>query len=138
MILKGETKVLSNDGVAMADIQEGAGTRECGCAGAGATASARDQNEGPAAVPERNLEHLIPLAIVIAGGCEPCAEKAVTRALEQGVSRRHIQKTLDIIAKVQKLDCLAKAIGPDVVARMERPLAAGRRTLREAMLSAGR
>jgi hypothetical protein len=137
MILKGETRVLSNDGVAMTHIQEGAGTRECGCAGASAPVSASYQDKGPAAVPERNLEDLIPLAIVIAGGCEPCAEKAVTRALEQGASRRHIQKTLDIIAKVRKLDCFAKAIGPDAVARMERPLAAGRRTLRKATLSAG-
>ena len=100
--------------------------------------NAKDENEVPAAVPDRNLEDVILIATVVAAGCEPCAEKAVAQALEHGSSRRHIQRALDIIAKIQKLDCFAKAIGPDVVARMERPLAAGRRTLRKAMLSAGR
>jgi hypothetical protein len=88
-------------------------------------------------VPEPNLEDLILLAIVVAAGCESCAENAVARALDHGSPWRHIQNALQIIAKIQKLDCFAKAVGPEVVARMERPLGAGRRTLREAMLNAG-
>jgi hypothetical protein len=131
-------KVPNHERSAITGAQDGEGTAACGCASADATVSATDEKQGPAAVPEPNLEDLILLAIVVAAGCEPCAEKAVVRALEHGSSRRHIQRALDIIAKIQKLDCFAKAIGPDVVARMERPLAAGRRTLRKAMLSAGR
>ena len=79
------------------------------------------------------LEDLIPIAVVIAAGCESCAEKMVARALEQGSSRRHIQKTLGIVAHMQKLDCLAQAVGEEVVARMERPLAAGTKTLQQAL-----
>lgn len=136
--LKGETKVLSKDGTALIEVQEGAGKTQCGCARTDASVNATGESEVPAAVPEGNLEDVILIATVIAAGCEPCAEKAVAQALEHGSSRRHVERALDIIAKIQKLDCFAKAIGPDVVARMERPLAAGRRILREAMLSAGR
>jgi len=39
---------------------------------------------------------------------------------------------------VQKRDCFAKAVGTDVVARMEKPLAAGWRTLQKTMTSAGK
>ena len=119
-------------------VQDGEGITACGCASADATASATDEKQSPAAVPESNLEDLILLATVIAAGCESCAENAVARALEHGSASRHIQKALQIIAKIQKLDCFGKAVGPEVVARMERPLAAGRRTLREAVLGAGR
>jgi hypothetical protein len=88
--------------------------------------------------PEARLQDLIPIAMVIVGGCEPCAEKMVTRALEQGSSWQEIDKTLRIIADMQRRDCFAKAVGTDVVARMEKPLAAGWRTLQEAMTSAGK
>jgi len=33
---------------------------------------------------------------------------------------------------MQTLDCFAKAVGTDVVARMDKPLAAGRRILQKA------
>ena len=75
------------------------------------------------------LQDLIPIVMVIVGGCETCAEKMVTRALNEGSSSQDVDKTLRIIANMQKLDCFAKAVGPEVVARMERPLAAGRKTL---------
>jgi hypothetical protein len=87
---------------------------------------------------EARLQDLIPIAMVIVGGCEPCAEKMVTRALEQGSSWQDIDKTLRILADMQRRDCLAKAVGMDVVARMEKPLEAGRRTLQQAMASAGK
>jgi hypothetical protein len=130
-------KVPNHERSAITGAQDGEGTAACGCASADATVSATDEKQGPAAVPEPNLEDLILLAIVVAAGCESCAENAVARALDHGSPWQHIQKALQIIAKIQKLDCFAKAVGPEVVARMERPLAAGRRTLREAMLSAG-
>ncbi len=116
--------------------QDGEGITACGCASADATVSATEEKQSLAGVPESNLEDLILLATVIAAGCESCAENAVARALEHRSPGRHVQKALQIIAKIQKLDCFAKAVGPEVVARMERPLAAGRRTLREAMPSA--
>ncbi len=83
-------------------------------------------------VTEGRLQDLIPIAMVIVGGCEPCAENVVNRALQQGSSWQDIDKTLRIIASMQRLDCFAKAVGPDVVARMDKPLAAGRRALQEA------
>ena len=83
---------------------------------------------------EPRLEDLIPIAVVIAAGCESCAVKMVTQALAQGSSWRHIQKTLGIVDHMQKLDCLAEAVGEEVVARMEKPLAAGKKTLQQALV----
>ncbi len=79
-----------------------------------------------------NLENLVPIAVVVVGGCEPCAEKMVKQALAQGSSWADIDQTLLILADMQKRDCVAKALGQDVIARMERPLAAGRRILEQA------
>ena len=87
---------------------------------------------------EARLQDLIPIAMVIVGGCEPCAEKMVTRALRQGSSLQDIDKTLRIVASMQNQDCFAQAVGRDVVARMERPLAAGWKTLQQAITSAGK
>lgn len=90
------------------------------------------------ALPKIKLQDLIPIAMVIVGGCEPCAESTVKRALEQGSSWQDIDMTLQIIADMQRRDCFAKAVGADVVARIEKPLAAGRRTLQEARSKGGR
>jgi len=87
---------------------------------------------------EPRLQDLIPIAMVIAAGCEPCAEKMVNRALKEGSSWQDIEKTLRIVASMQSLDCFAKAVGPEAVARMGKPLAAGRRTLQEATVRSGR
>lgn len=80
-----------------------------------------------------NLHDLIPIAVVIVGGCEPCAEKMVTQALAQGSSWEDVDETLRILADMQKRECVAQALGAEVVARMEKPLAAGRKTLQQAM-----
>ena len=80
-----------------------------------------------------NLDSLIPIAVVIVGGCEPCAEKMVKQAMSQGSSWQDVDQTLRILTDMQKRDCVAKALGPDVVARMEKPLAAGRKTLQQAL-----
>ncbi len=82
---------------------------------------------------EPSLQDLIPIAVVIVGGCESCAEKMVERALHEGSSWEDIDRTLRILAGMQKLDCLVKAIGPEVIARMDKPLAAAQRTLHAAM-----
>ena len=79
------------------------------------------------------LQNLIPIAMVIVGGCESCAEKMVERALREGSTFQEIDKTLRIVAGTQELGCFASAVGPEVVARMVKPLEAGRRTLEKAM-----
>ena len=84
---------------------------------------------------EPRLQDLIPIAAVIVGGCETCAEKTVGRAIKEGASFEDIQKTLRILAGLQKMDCFVKAIGREVIARMDKPLGAAERTLREAMHS---
>jgi alkylhydroperoxidase/carboxymuconolactone decarboxylase family protein YurZ len=94
--------------------------------------------ETRASKPEPKLQDLIPIVMVIVGGCEPCAEKTIKRALEQGSSWQDIDKTLRIVANMQGADCFAMAVGTDVVRRMEKPLAAGWRSLREATPSAGK
>jgi len=87
---------------------------------------------------EAKLQDLIPIAMVIVGGCETCAEKMVTRALEVGASWQDVDKTLRIIAGTQRLDCFARAVGPEIVARMDKPLAAGRKTLEQAIVLASK
>lgn len=83
------------------------------------------------------LQNLIPIVMVIVAGCEPCAENMVKRALQQGSSWHDIDKTLRIVASTRKLGCFAKAVGPEVIARLEKPLAAGRRTLQQAKSKEG-
>lgn len=84
-----------------------------------------------------NLVNLVPIAVVIVGGCEPCAEKMVKQALAQGSSWQEVDETLRILADMQKRACVAQALGQETVARMERPLAAGRRTLEQAKAESG-
>ena len=71
------------------------------------------------------LEDLIPIAVVIAAGCESCAERMVTRALQSGSSRRQIERTLRIVAHLRSADCFLQAVGVEVAGRMDAPLAAG-------------
>ena len=82
---------------------------------------------------EARMQDLIPIVMVIVGGCESCAEKMVSRALNNGCAWQDIDRTLRITAGMQKLDCFANAVGPEVVLRMDKPLASGRRTLEKAM-----
>jgi hypothetical protein len=79
-----------------------------------------------------NLQNLIPIAVVVVGGCEPCTEKMVTQALAQGSSWQDVDETLRILADMQKRACVSQALGAETVARMEKPLAAGRSTLERA------
>jgi hypothetical protein len=56
----------------------------------------------------------------------------VTQALAQGSSWQDVDETLRILAHMQKRKCVIQALGPETIARMEKPLAAGRRTLDQA------
>lgn len=91
------------------------------------------EKQAPEAKTDIKLQNLIPIAMVIVGGCESCAEKMVERALLEGSTFQEIDKTLRIVAGMQKLGCFAGAVGPEVTARMEKPLEAGRRALEKAM-----
>lgn len=92
-----------------------------------------EEKPTPEAKAEVRLQDLLPIAMVIVGGCESCAERMVERALHEGSSFQDIDKTLRIVAGMQKLGCFANAVGPEVVSRMDKPLGAGRRTLEKAM-----
>jgi hypothetical protein len=78
-----------------------------------------------------NLQNLVPIAVVVVGGCEPCAENMVKKALAQGSLWEDVDETLRILADMQKRECVVRALGSEAVARMEKPLAAGRRTLKQ-------
>jgi hypothetical protein len=78
------------------------------------------------------IEELIPIATVIAAGCESCAEKMVRRALDAGAAASEVGRTLRVVAHLRALDCFAAAVGPEVLARMAPPLRAAERTLQEA------
>jgi hypothetical protein len=75
------------------------------------------------------LEDVIPIAVVIAAGCESCTESMVERALNQGTPAQLVRRTLGIVARLRSTDCFVQAVGPEVIARMEKPLQAGRRAL---------
>jgi hypothetical protein len=79
-----------------------------------------------------DLSSLIPIAVVVVGGCEPCAEKMVAQALARGCSWQEVDETLRILTDMQKRQCVLQALGAEVAGRMEKPLAAGRRTLEQA------
>jgi hypothetical protein len=77
------------------------------------------------------LEDLIPIAVVIGAGCERCTESLVQRALRRGTPEALIARTLAIVARVSSVECLARAVGPEVVGRIRRSLQAGERVLRQ-------
>ncbi len=78
------------------------------------------------------LQNLIPIALVIAAGCEPCAEKMVRRALQEGSSRREVLKTIGIVEHLHGSECFRSAIAQEIRDRMEKPLARARQTAEEA------
>jgi AhpD family alkylhydroperoxidase len=75
------------------------------------------------------LGELVPIAVAVAAGCEPCAERLVKTALERGVPGPLVARTLRIIAGMRSRDCFSRAVGPEAIARMARPLEAGQRML---------
>ena len=79
------------------------------------------------------IENLIPIAVVMSLGCESCAEKTVAWALEQGSTKQDVERVLATVEAMQKLDCFKGQFGPDTVSRLEKPLAAARRALQQAV-----
>jgi hypothetical protein len=86
---------------------------------------------GPEPRDQPILQDLIPIAVVIAAGCEPCAEKMVCRALKEGSSQRQVLKAIAIVESVLSLECFQAAISQDVRERMVKPLARARLTAEE-------
>jgi hypothetical protein len=82
------------------------------------------------------LQSLIPIAVVVVGGCEPCAEKLVTQALADGCPWQDVDATLRILANMQQRECVIERFGSEFLARMDKPLAAGRRALEQAKTKA--
>ena len=52
--------------------------------------------------------------------------------MARGSSWQEVDETLRILADMQKRQCVTQALGAETVARMEKPLAAGRKTLDQA------
>ena len=78
-----------------------------------------------------HLENLVPIAVVIAAGCEPCARRMTERALAAGTPRRAIRRVLKMVDHMHRQECLAENVGSDAMARMTEPLEAATTTLRD-------
>ncbi|HTP26163.1 MAG TPA: carboxymuconolactone decarboxylase family protein [Anaeromyxobacteraceae bacterium] len=88
---------------------------------------------GPGREPEDQpiLQGLLPIAVVIAAGCESCAEGMVRHALKEGSSRRQVLKAIGIVEHLHGLECFKAAVSEDIRERMVKPLARARKTVEE-------
>jgi hypothetical protein len=89
-------------------------------------------------MPVGRVENLIPIGVLTVLGCEKCAGVAVGWALQQGSSFEDIDRALRTVAAMQKLDCFKGQFGPEVAARMEKPLAAAKEALEQARTRAAK
>ncbi len=110
-----------------APSSETTGAEACCPAGESPHTRVRQQDRGE----QPKLEDLIPIAVVIAAGCEGCAERMVRRAVEAGSAGRHVLRTIAIVADLRERECFRTNIAPEVVERMKGPLASARKTLDE-------
>lgn len=118
-----------------------AASKTGGCANCPAATASSDTSRAVAmkTIPGSNetmvvgsIENLIPIGILTVLGCEKCSAQAVNWALQQGSSFDDVERTLRTVAVMQKLPCFKDQFGPEVSARMEKPLAAARNALAEA------
>jgi len=84
------------------------------------------------------IENLVPIAVLSVLGCEKCSAEAVKWALAQGSSFDDVERTLQSLAAMQKLDCFKAQFGPESAARIEKPLAAAREALAQARSGVGK
>ena len=84
------------------------------------------------------IENVIPIGILAVVGCEKCSAEAVNWAVQQGSSFDDIERTLRTVAAMQKLDCFKAQFGPDVISRLEKPLAAAKEALDQARTRAAK
>jgi len=85
-----------------------------------------------------SIENLIPIGVLTVLGCEKCSAEAVDWALQQGSSFDDVERTLRTVAAMQKLDCFKNQFGPEVLTRMEKPLAAAKDALDQARTRAAK
>ncbi len=113
----------------------------CGASASAATAHAEDSGLIPGTterVPVGGIENLIPIGVLTVLGCEKCSAEAVNWALEKGSSFEGVDRTLRMVETMQNLDCFKQQFGPDVTARMQKPLASARGALQTAMATASK
>lgn len=55
----------------------------------------------------------------------------VERALARGSSTRDIRTTVGIVSRLSRQECFRSAVGPQVVGRMEKPLAMASATIED-------
>jgi hypothetical protein len=79
-----------------------------------------------------HLEDLVAIGVVIGAGCEGCTESLVMRARRRDTPETLIARTLAIAARVCSVECLVRAVGPEVVGRMRRSVQAGEKAFRQA------
>ena len=84
------------------------------------------------------IENVIPIGILAVLGCEKCSAEAVNWALQQGSSFEDVERTLRTVAAMQKLDCFKAQFGPEVISRLEKPLAAAKEALDQARTRAAK
>ena len=84
------------------------------------------------------IENVIPIGILAVLGCEKCSAEAVNWALQQGSSFDDVERTLRTVSTMQKLDCFKAQFGPDVISRLEKPLAAAKEALDQARTRAAK
>ena len=77
------------------------------------------------------LEALVPIAVVIGAGCEPCAKRTVEQAIDEGSAILDIRKVLAIVGHMRELKCFEDAIGAGPLTRMDKPLDTANATLNE-------
>lgn len=116
-----------------------------GCAKCSATAAPAPKAASVQTIPGTNetmvvgrIENLIPIGVLTVLGCEKCSAEAVNWALQQGSSVEDIERTLQTVATMQDLDCFKNQFGPEVVSRLEKPLAAAREALQQARTRAAK
>lgn len=80
-----------------------------------------------------HLESLVPIAVVIAAGCEPCARRMTERALAAGTPRRAVKRLLGMVDHMHRQECLAENVGTEAMARMTEPLEAATAALQDAL-----
>lgn len=121
------------------------GCQNCAATAVRATAPAATEAISSQTIPGTNetmpvgrVENLIPIGVLTVLGCEKCSAEAVSWALEQGSSFEDIDRALRTVAAMEKLDCFKAQFGPEVVVRMQRPLAAAREALEQARTRAAK
>ncbi len=89
-------------------------------------------------VPVGQIENLVPISVLSVLGCEKCVEQTVAWALQHGSTYDEVDRVLRMLSEMQKLECFNRQFGPDAASRMDKPLAAARRTLQQATTGAGK